>query len=102
MYFIKTEKVNEQKGRINFIHYFPNMLTNEDKKGGYLVENFNIPQGKEAFYNYETGEVFFEKAELTEEQKTVKQLEKEIKMCNETILTLMSQVAQLTIKAGER
>ena len=102
MIFIKTEKINENKGKINYMHYFPNILASEDKKDGYLVENFNIPQGKEAFYNYETGEVFFEKAELTEEQKTVEQLEKEIKMCNETILTLMGQVAQLTIKAGER
>ena len=95
MIFIRATKINEEKGRINFIHYLPNVLTEEEKKDGYIVEKFYTPQGQEAFYNYKTGKVFFEKAPIPKEIQTLEELQNRLKANEQTTLMLMTQIAKL-------
>lgn len=95
MIFIRTIKLNEEKGRIDYIHYFPDMLTEEEKKDGYMVDKFDMPQGQEAFYNYKTGKVFFEKAPIPKEIQTLEELQNRLKANEQTTLMLMTQIAKL-------
>lgn len=75
MYFIRTEEPIGGIARICFTHRMPNMLTDNDMKGGILVDPFEIEEieGKiaTACYDVEAKKVvikYEEKPKTTEQQ----------------------------------
>lgn len=93
------DKVDEQKARVMTIHYMPELLSEEEKQNGVLVDSFvepETPKGKLAlpYWNYETKSVFFEFVDmpLTENE----QLQKQIEMQEQAIAEL-SMLFSMTI-----
>ena len=76
--FLFLEKETEQKARIMCVHNFPNMLSEEEKQNGVLVDSYNEPvpqKGKSAlpYWDYETQEVFFEFVDAKTEETDLRQ-----------------------------
>ena len=54
--FIRTEQAVDGLAKINFVHYIPDMLTDEEKQAGVIVDNFvDAPsqKGKVPIYYYD-------------------------------------------------
>lgn len=65
MIFIRVNKIDEKIGRVELIHYMPEMLSEKEKEEGFLFHEIPEPEKKEgkipiAYYSYETNEVFYE------------------------------------------
>lgn len=63
--FLFLEKEDEQKARVMCIHNFPNMLSEEEKRGGVLIDSYKNSVGIEGkialpYYDYETKELYYE------------------------------------------
>lgn len=92
MYFIKTEQEINGLSKINFIHYNPDLLTDEDKNNGILVEKFADPElmeGKIAVPYYDTvnKQVIFKYEDLP--KTTEQQLAEAQKQIADITYTLM-------------
>lgn len=66
MILIRYEEITPSKGAVRFIHYQPDLLTEDEKKDGVLLDG-SVPEpdlidGKESnlYYNPLTNELFFE------------------------------------------
>ncbi len=85
MVFLRLQKVDENKAKIMLIHNFPDMLTEEEKKDGVLIDEY-IERPGLPYWDYNKKEVFFEKKE---EQKNNDELQKQI---DELTMALASQM----------
>lgn len=75
-YLVRTEQAVDGLAKVNFIHYLPDTLTDEEKATGYLVDAFSDPVsvfGKRPvlFYEVETGKIVvkYENLPATDQQE---------------------------------
>lgn len=64
-YFIRTEQDHTERDRVVFIHYKPELLSDQDKEGGYMVDELPTapePQKKKdsVMYREADGSLFWE------------------------------------------
>lgn len=98
--FLFLEKIDEQTAKVVGIHNFPDMLTEEDKQGGVLVEAYNEPPMQEGkivlpYWNYKTNEVFFELVDIPISE--TEQLRQRVEMQEQAITELSIYIATLGI-----
>jgi hypothetical protein len=91
MRFIKGDLISEDRMEVTFTHYFPDMLTQEEKKDGYIIEDFANPERIEGkrpkmFFNPITWQVFFEYEDSLPETPAVDQTEEINRLKNQVSL----------------
>ena len=78
-FFIRVEQPVDGLSKVNFIHYMPDMLSDEEKLTGILVDGFNEPpsqDGKyiEYYYDNNSGQVVYKYKDLPNTVNTQQQL----------------------------
>ncbi len=97
MLLLRTQKITEEKHLVVVIDYRPDLLTEEQKEGGYLVEDVPNPDiivGKvsELYYNPKTKEIWYE---YFDRPLTVEEI------ANQKLAEQQSQIDELTLLLGD-
>lgn len=79
MVIVFYNKIDDNKGSVRLIHHQPNLLSESEKAGGILIQEFPFPENREGYYsvpyiNLKTFEPFYEYMEIP---KTKEQLMQE-------------------------
>lgn len=85
MVFIRVKKQSDKDiiGLVEFVHYMPHLLSEEDKQDGIMINGIPEPEiieGKYsvAYYNYKTNSIFYEYEDIPlSDSEKIESLEKE-------------------------
>lgn len=61
--FLKLEKINENQSRVICVHYFPELLSEQERESGIYVDINPLKDGYMTIYNHDTKDFSYEKYE---------------------------------------
>lgn len=102
MNLIRYKQIDKTKGRIDFIHYFPETLPAEDRSNGIMLDSIPVPEhipGNEPIYyiNPVTKEIWFEYiAAFKSKEEIIEELRTENESLKLEKSTLLEQVKTLS------
>lgn len=109
MVFLRLERINEERARIVLVHKCPELLSDEDKKDGVLVDNYSEGKKRTEYWNYKTEQIEYEYEDMfidkeNQIQENITQqlanLVIENKKKDLAIANLVKTVAELNVKLG--